>query len=77
MERLIPGLIFLPLLVVAFWIWMFMDMNQNYDLPRWMFWDLTGYDSLPNRRYNWALAFVVMNVIAAAIYYSTVYRNRR
>lgn len=75
MGQLVPAFIVLPLLV--FWFWMFSDMTNNEDLPRWMFWDVTNNDSLPGRRFNWTLAFVFMNVFAAAIYYSTVYRNRQ
>ena len=78
MDRLLPTIIglivVLPLFV--FWLWMFRDMTNNVYLPRWPFWDVTNYDNLPGRRFNWMLAFVFLNVFAAAIYYVTEYRNR-
>ncbi len=73
MDWLFPIVVVLPLL--AFWMWMFSDMINNTDLPRWPFWDVTDSDSLPSRRFNWTLAFALLNVFAAAIYYSTVYTN--
>lgn len=43
----------------------------------WMFWDLTSNDSLsPDARNYWVVAFIVLNVFAAAWYYITVYRSR-
>lgn len=48
---------------LAFWAWMFRDMIENDDLPG-------------SAKQNWMFAFVLLNVFAAAIYYSTVYRNR-
>ena len=74
MDGLIPMIIVLPLLV--FWLWMFWDMTNNDSLPRWMYWDMTNNDSLPSRRYNWTLAFVFLNVFAAAIYFATARRSR-
>ncbi len=65
----------IPVLLV-FWLWMFRDMIYNDYLLRWPYWDVTGYDSLPNRRLNWMLAFVFLNIFAAAIYYFTDYRYR-
>ena len=63
-----PVQVAIPLLVLlvclSFWGWMFRDMMTNDDLP----------DSVKN---NWALAFVVLNVFAAVVYYNAVYRHRR
>ncbi len=78
MDRLIPavvGMIVVPPLVL-FWGWMFWDMIHNDYLPRWPYWDVAEYDSLRNRQINWTLAFVFLNVFAAAIYYFTDYRRR-
>ncbi len=61
MDRLIPMLVVLPLLV--FWAW--------------MFWDLTNNDELPsNAKWNWTLLLVFLNVFAAVFYYFDQYRNR-
>lgn len=61
--QLLPPLCVL-LLCLAFWGWMFRDMVENDALPR-------------DAKENWTFAFVLLNVFAAAIYYSTVYRNRQ
>jgi hypothetical protein len=58
----------IPLLVVAvalaFWGWMFSDMVGNDEMPREV-------------KETWTFLFILLNVFAAAIYYSTIYRNRR
>jgi hypothetical protein len=63
-----PVQVIIPLLVLlvclSFWGWMFRDMMTNDDLP----------DSVKN---NWTLAFVVLNVFAAVVYFNAVYRHRR
>ena len=62
LDKLIPLIFILPL--IAFWIWMFRAMLKNDDLP----------DSAKN---GWILAFIVLNVFAAVIYYVQEYRTRR
>jgi hypothetical protein len=57
-----PLIVLVPCLV--FWGWMFRNMMTNDDLP----------DGVKN---NWTLAFVVLNVFAAIVYYNAVYRHRR
>jgi hypothetical protein len=59
--HLLPGIIILPLL--AFWVWMFSDMLNNNRLP----------DEL---RSQWAVAFILLSVFAAVLYYANIYRNR-
>lgn len=55
-------IVILPLL--AFWAWMFTDMRAN--------------DRLPERaKSDWALAFILLNIFGAALYYLNVYRNRQ
>lgn len=50
-----------PLLV--FWAWMLRDMLNN--------------DYLPSKAKNdWLLAFVLLNVFGAVLYYSNIYRNK-
>jgi hypothetical protein len=69
---------FLPLLIVlpliAFWVWMFDDMLKNPRLPSLLNNParLTG-----DTRTDWTVAFVILNVFAAVLYYANVYRWRR
>jgi hypothetical protein len=61
MERLLPWILILPLLV--FWLWMARDMANN--------------DNLPGSSKNyWTLAFLFLSVFAAVFYYVTEYRKR-
>ncbi len=61
MEQLILVLIPLPLMV--FWLWMFRDMMNN--------------EYLSNREKNdWMLKFILLNVVAAGLYYVIEYKNR-
>jgi len=63
-----PIQLIIPLLVLAvglsFWGWMFRDMVTNDELPA-------------SVKETWTFLFILLNVFAAAIYYSTIYRNRR
>lgn len=61
MILLIPMII--SLLLIGFWFWMFRDMTNN---------EYLASDS----RYNWTLAFILLNVFAALWYYFAEYRNR-
>jgi hypothetical protein len=61
LTHLIPLLIILPLLV--FWAWMFSDMLSN--------------DRLPGEvRSQWTVAFILLSVFAAVLYYANIYRDR-
>ncbi|HEX9037423.1 MAG TPA: hypothetical protein VF808_10580 [Ktedonobacterales bacterium] len=60
-QFLIIILLVSPLL--AFWAWMFTDMTRNNRLPE-------------NIKNQWALAFILLNIFGAALYYLNVYRNR-
>ncbi len=71
MDRLIPTIIVLPLMV--FWVWMFWDMTNNDDLPSNSTAPLTWP---PSSKFNWTLAFIFLSVFAAFLYYFTEYRNR-
>lgn len=57
----------LPLLITAlagsFWLWMAWDLGGNNDLS-------------DKERSYWMLAFLFMNVFAAAFYYITEYKKR-
>ena len=61
--QLLPPLLLLAV-ALAFWGWMFRDMITNDELP-------------PSAKENWTFVFVLLNIFAAVIYYSTIYRNRR
>jgi hypothetical protein len=52
----------LPLL--AFWAWMFTDMRANDRLPG-------------SAKSDWALAFILLNIFGAVLYYLNVYRGRQ
>jgi hypothetical protein len=49
--------------LIAFWLWMFIDLANNDYLPS-------------DSKNNWFLAFILLNVFAAAYYYFVEYRNR-
>jgi hypothetical protein len=63
----LPVLVPLPFLLLAFWIWMFRDMLNHDDMP-----GLVTRDP----KSDWTLAFIFLNVFAAAAYFALVYRNR-
>jgi amino acid transporter len=56
-------IILLPLVPLAFWLWMTWDLANNNNLPR-------------NEKLNWTWAFLFLNVFAAIFYYFTEYRKR-
>jgi hypothetical protein len=70
-QLIIPLLFVLPL--IAFWIWMFREMTHNAYLPDNSTGPLTWP---PSSKYNWTLAFIFLNVFAAAFYYVLEYRKR-
>jgi hypothetical protein len=73
MEPLMPMIWILPLL--AFWLWMFWDMTTNDNLPNSsMFSQSLNYFHWT--KLDWTLAFIVLNVFAALLYYFTQYRKR-
>ncbi len=49
--------------LITFWIWMFRDMIRNGELTS-------------AAKDYWALAFLILNVFAAGLYYLNVYRQR-
>ena len=48
--------------LIAFWIWMFRDMTRNDELTS-------------AAKDYWALAFILLNVFAAGLYYLNIYRK--
>jgi len=71
LQLLISLIAVLPLL--AFWLWMFQDMINNDYLPNNsaapLMWP-------PSSKYNWMLAFIFLNIFAAAFYFVYEYRKR-
>ena len=59
--QLIPALIGLPL--GGFWLWMFVDMTNNPYLTA-------------EEKNNWFVAFVLLNIFAAGLYYFQEYKDR-
>jgi hypothetical protein len=75
MGQLLPELISVVIVfpLIVFWFW--------------MFWDMSGNDSLPNNsnplltwpptsKNGWMFFFVFLNVFAAAFYFASEYRKR-
>lgn len=63
MDLLTATAIILPLALLVFWAWMFSEMAKNRDLDQ-------------DTRSKWMFAFILLNVFAAAFYYSTIYSNK-
>ncbi len=58
-----PVLLFIPLPLLIFWLWMFRDMLNNEYLSS-------------SEKNNWTMKFVLINIIAAGLYYFIEYKNR-
>ena len=65
-------LVLVPLLLLAFWAWMFSDMMINENLPG-CFITLTGGS---DPRLDWGVAFIFLNIFAALFYYVNEYRYK-
>ena len=77
MFPILPAAIVLPL--VAFYVWMLRDLAHNDDLTSnpWMLLGIArNYGQPVNLKYNWTLAFIFLNVFAAAMYFAAEYRKR-
>jgi hypothetical protein len=68
---LIPLAVILPL--VVFYLWMFHDMLNNDHLGPPPFVASPANDF----KYNWTFDFLLLNVLAAGIYFGTEYRSGR
>jgi hypothetical protein len=64
----------IPLLPVAFWLWMFNDMLRNDDIPSLA---RPGFRWPPEAKNQWMICFVVLTIFAAGYYYFTEYQKRR
>ena len=61
--------LFIPIALIAFWAWMFLDMTKNENLPRCYF-TLTNGAKI---RYDWTVALVVLSIFTAGYYFFTEY----
>jgi len=66
-------IIAIPLLFVAFWLWMFYDMLHNDDIPST---EPAGFRWPPQAKNHWIIFFIVLNIFTAGYYYFTEYTNR-
>ncbi len=57
-------LLLIPIPLLAFWVWMYREMMRNEYLT-------------PAAKNYWMMMFIFFNVLAAAYYYATEYRNTR
>lgn len=69
--QLLPLMILVP--VELFWAWMFWDMVNNDNVSN----QAAPVSWPPTSKYNWMLAFIFLNIVAAGTYYFTEYKERR
>jgi len=63
-------ILLIPIMLVAFWAWMFWEMSNNNDLPRCFITFTNG----SNAKYDWTLTFVLLNIFTAGYYFLTEYQ---
>lgn len=63
----------IPLLLIAFWAWMFNHMINNEDIPSM---EPAGFRWPPVAKNHWIIFFIVLNIFTAGYYYFTVYREQ-
>jgi heme A synthase len=51
------------LTVISFWLWMFVEMIRNDDMD-------------PTAKNYWTVAFILLSIFAAGLYYLNIYRRR-
>ncbi len=61
-----------PLALLAFWAWMFVDMIRSDDLPG-CFISLSGG---ADPKSDWIVMFVLLSLVTAMVYYTEIYRKR-
>jgi hypothetical protein len=59
----------IALTLLAFWLWMYLDMAKNESLPPCFISISNGL----NAKSDWAAAFLILNVFSAGYYYFTEY----
>ena len=65
--------ILIPIILLAFWAWMFSHMARNERLPDCFI----TVSSNSNPRLDWNVAFIFLNIATAIYYYVNVYQTRR
>jgi hypothetical protein len=55
--------VLISLTVISFWLWMFVEMVRNDDM------DSTA-------KSYWTVAFILLSIFAAGLYYLNIYRRR-
>ena len=63
---------FIPLILVPFWLWMFWEMSHNDELPECV----VSVSAKRDTQLDWAIAFVLFNIVTAGYYYAAVFRKR-
>ncbi len=63
---------FVPLGLLGFWAWMFVDMIRSDDLPG-CFLSLTGG---VDAKSDWTVMFVLLSLVTALVYFTEIYRQR-
>lgn len=61
-----------PLALLAFWAWMFVDMIRSEDLPGCFLAPSGG----ANPKSDWTIMFILLSLATALVYYTEVYRKR-
>lgn len=73
MDALATLIIFIPAALIAFWLWMFLDMLHNPSIPSS---STAGFHWPPGTKSDWLVFFVVFSIFTAGYYCSTVYREK-
>lgn len=63
----------IPVILIAFWLFMFNDMLKNDDIPS------SGTPGLmwpPEAKNQWMILFIILNIFTAGYYYFTEYSRR-
>ena len=66
-------MLLIPLLLIAFWAWMFNDMLHNDGIPPY---EPVGFRWPPVAKNHWIIFFIIFSIFTAVYYYFTVYREK-
>ena len=77
MGPLLPLTIIVPVEVFYFWMFHKMLNNESLSSDPWSLLNIAwGHNLTTSPRYRWTMAFILLNVFAAGLYYVTEYRRR-
>ena len=62
----------IPVLLVAFWLWMFNDMLRIENIPNTQ---APRFSWPPEAKNHWFLCFIIFNIFTAGYYYFTKYNK--